>query len=256
MLRLIVIPAWRTFCWISCARSGISKPFQPASWTRNPSSWPAAASSSFALRTSCWRWATSLAVEGKTGANGLSLPKSDFVSSRPSTRSRRLTSSAIAWRVRLSLNCSVELLRWTWRWAEALQLDRADVRVGQQRLAARDRELHEDVDLVAEQAEDLRLLVRVEADLGLVADRDPALVPVLAVRDVAHALAGPEARALPRPGADERLLPVAVVGLREDDRVVVVRADEEREVAVRRVELELHRGARRAPSRCPWTARR
>ena len=120
MFRLIVIPAWRTFCWISCARSGISKPFQPASWTRNPSSWPAAASSSFALRTSCWRWATSFAVEGKTGANGLSLPKSDFVSSRPSTRSRRLTSSAIAWRVRLSLNCSVELLRWTWRWAEAL----------------------------------------------------------------------------------------------------------------------------------------
>ena len=39
---------------------------------------PAAASSALAFSRSCWRWATLVSVEGKTGANGLSLPRSAF----------------------------------------------------------------------------------------------------------------------------------------------------------------------------------
>ena len=42
----------------------------------NPFGWPAAASSDFALAMFCARCGTLVFVDGKTGANGLSLPRS------------------------------------------------------------------------------------------------------------------------------------------------------------------------------------
>ena len=46
------------------------------SWVENPELCPAAASSDLAWLMFCVRWATLVLVDGKTGANGLSLPMS------------------------------------------------------------------------------------------------------------------------------------------------------------------------------------
>ena len=112
------MPAGRTSCWMSWARSGISKPFQVSSFTVKPLGLPAASSSCLALATSRWRCST-FAVDLNTGAKGLSLPKSDFVSSRPFTSDCRLTSSAMAWRTRLSSSGSLSVRMWIWRCDDA-----------------------------------------------------------------------------------------------------------------------------------------
>ena len=46
------------------------------SWVLNPEPCPAAESSDLALAMFCVRCATLVLVDGKTGANGLSLPRS------------------------------------------------------------------------------------------------------------------------------------------------------------------------------------
>ena len=118
---------------------------------------------------------------GRPGANGLSLPRSAFVSSRPSTSALAVDEQRHRLAHALVLERLVALSQVDLAVRRGLQLDRADVGVGQQRLAARDGELDEDVDLVALEPEHERLLVGVEADLGPVGDRDPVLVPVLRV---------------------------------------------------------------------------
>ena len=99
--------------------------------------------------------------------------------------------------------------------------------------------LQDNVHLAALQRDDLRLLVGVERELR--AGRQRLAPPVVRVAHEARAHLGCVAFELERPGADERLLEVAGVVGRQDDRVVVVGRDDVGEVAVRGVEVELHR---------------
>ncbi len=119
--------------------------------------------------------------------------------------------------------------------------DHLRVRVVQQRLAARDGEVLDEVDLVPLKREDHRRFLVVELDVDPVDDR--LLAPVGLVLDDREADLGREALELERAGALERLAPVGGVEVRRnDDRVVVGGADERGEVAVRRVEVEDDRG--------------
>ena len=70
MLTPISLADWATIC----AYWGISRKFSVTSWVLKPEGWPAADSSDLALAMSCVRCATLVLVDGKTGANGLSLP--------------------------------------------------------------------------------------------------------------------------------------------------------------------------------------
>jgi hypothetical protein len=111
------------------------------------------------------------------------------------------------------------------------------VRVVEERLAARDGEVLDEVDLVALERVHHRRLGVVEDELHPVGVR--LLAPVGVVADEGGALLGRELLELERPRALERLPPVGRIEIRrDDDRVVVRRADERGEVAVRRVEVE------------------
>ena len=242
MFSLIVIPISLALFWISCARSGISKPSHVVSSTSKPSAMPASASSCLACSMSCWRCGTLVSVYLNTGANGESLPSWALPLKRPSTSPLRSIESASAWRTSLSLNGSLSVRRWTWRCVEAFSVDRLHVRVGEQRAAAGDGELRDHVDLARLQREHARLLLAVEADLGRVRVRLALLVPVLGVLAERRALPLRELVEDERARAVHGLLVVAVVVGGQDDRVVVVRAQQVRERAVRRLERELDRG--------------
>ena len=147
----------------------------------------------------------------------------------------RLISSATAWRTRLSLNGSLSVRMCSWRCCRGAQLDHVEVRVGEQRLAVDRRELGEDVDLVALDAEDRRVFLLVVLELVAVRQRRAGLVPVVGVLRVGHADVRRVLLHLPRAGAGEGLDPRRrVEALGQDDQVVVVRGGREREVAVRR----------------------
>ena len=91
-------------CTTIWAKSGISWMFSVTSWVLNPDGWPAAASSDLAWLMFCARWAMLVLVEGKMGANGLSLPMSAKPLNSALTICGRLSVSAIAWRTRGSVN--------------------------------------------------------------------------------------------------------------------------------------------------------
>ena len=118
-------------------------------------------------------------------------------------------------------------------------LDDLHVRVVQQPLRALHRHLRDHVHLAALQRQDLRLLVGEEDELG--AGRQRLGAPVVGVADEARAHLRRILLQLERPGADEGLLPVPGVVGGQDDCVVVVGRHDVREVAVRRIEVELHR---------------
>ena len=118
-----------------------------------------------------------------------------------------------------------------------LDCDDGHVRVVQERLAARHGEVLDEVDLVALEGDDHRPLLVVELELHRV--RVGLRAPVGVVAHELRADLGREAAELEGPGALERLPPVCGVEVgRDDDRVVVRRADEGGEVAVRGVEVE------------------
>ena len=95
----------------------------------------------------------------------------------------------------------------------------------------------DEVDLVALDRDDHRPFFVVELELHRVGVR--LLAPVGVVADELRADLWRVAVELERPGAVERLPPVRRIEVgRDDDRVVVGRADERGEVAVRRVEME------------------
>ena len=106
-----------SFCR-SWARSGSSKPSH-VSIVTDALLTPACCMSALAFSRSCLRCATLLSVDGNTGANGLSLPKSDLPAMRPLTSAARSTASAIAWRTRLSSNGFLSLRMWISRWTDA-----------------------------------------------------------------------------------------------------------------------------------------
>ena len=86
------------------------------------------------------------------------------------------------------------------------------------------------------------VLLLVVLDLVAVGQRLALRVPVVGVLRVGHAHVRRVLLQLPRPRAHEVLRPRrGVEALGQDDQVVVVRGRVEREVAVRRVELEHHR---------------
>ena len=121
------------------------------------------------------------------------------------------------------------------------QLDDGEVRIRQERLAVDGRELGEHVDLVALHAEDRGRRLLVELELVAVRQRLALLVPVVGVLRVGHADVRGVLLELPRARALEVLRPGRrVEALGQDDQVVVVRGRVEREVAVRRLELEHH----------------
>ena len=70
----------------------------------NPDGCPAADSSDFALAMFIARWATVWFVDGKTGANGLSLPMAALPLNSACTMAGRSSVSAIACRTRGSVN--------------------------------------------------------------------------------------------------------------------------------------------------------
>ena len=86
------------------AKSGISWTCSVISWVLNPEGCPAADSSDLALLMSCARCAMLVLVDGKTGANGLSLPRSALPLNSACTICGRLSESAIACRTRGSVN--------------------------------------------------------------------------------------------------------------------------------------------------------
>src|SRR5690348_3822668 len=96
---------------------GISTKFSVTSWVLNPEPWPAAASSDLALAMSWVRWATLVLVDGKTGANGLSLPRSAKPLNSALTIAGRSRVSAIACRTRASVNGALSLRMDSWRCA-------------------------------------------------------------------------------------------------------------------------------------------
>ncbi len=113
-------------------------------------------------------------------------------------------------------------------------------RVVEDRPAAGDGDLADDVDLLALEGEDLRAFVVVERELDAV--RVGLGAPVVVVADERGAHLGGVLVELERAGARERLLEVLGVAARlDDDGVVVVSRDEVREVAVGRLEGELDR---------------
>ena len=91
--------------------------FSVTSWVLKPEPWPAAASSDLALAMSCVRWATLVLVDGKTGANGLSLPTSAKPLNSALTIAGRSSVSAIACRTRGSVNGALSLRIDSWRCA-------------------------------------------------------------------------------------------------------------------------------------------
>ena len=101
-------------------------------------------------------------------------------------------------------------------------------------------ELRDHVDRAALQREDHRLLAGVELERR--ARQQRLFAPVVGVGHERRADALRVALKLESARADERLLPFAEVGpVGNDDRVVVVRRDQIREVPVRRLERELDR---------------
>ena len=74
-----------------------------------PEPCPAAASSDLALARFCARCGTLVSVDGKIGANGLSLPMSASPLNSALTICGRLSVSAIAWRTRGSVNGATSL---------------------------------------------------------------------------------------------------------------------------------------------------
>jgi hypothetical protein len=119
------------------------------------------------------------------------------------------------------------------------RLDRDDlyVLVLEEWSAPRDGEVLDEVHLVALEPEDHRCFFVVELDVDLVRER--LVAPVRLVAHHREPDLGCEALELERPRALERLPPVGWVQVGwDDDRVVVGRAHQGREVAVRRVEVE------------------
>ena len=151
-------------------------------------------------------------------------------------QSGRLTANASAWRISFLSNGAWSVRMWTSRWAVDLTAMIFTLCPPVSSACPVDAEnwLH-DVDRPALQREDLRLLVRVVLHRVAVEDRE-ALLPVGRVLGELNPGLTVEARHLPRPGPDERIRVLArvVVGLRQDHGVVVVRADDVREVPVRR----------------------
>src|ERR1039458_5515265 len=82
--------------WTIWANCGISRNCSVMSWVEKPDECPAAASSDFALLRFWERWAMLVFVDGNTGANGLSLPRSDSPLNRAVTVCGRLMDSARA----------------------------------------------------------------------------------------------------------------------------------------------------------------
>ena len=91
-------------CATIWAYSGISWKFSVTSWVLKPELCPAAASRDLAWLMFCVRCGTVVLVEGKTGANGLSLPTSAKPLNSAWTIAGRLIVSAIACRTRGSVN--------------------------------------------------------------------------------------------------------------------------------------------------------
>ena len=87
---------------------------------------PAAASSSLApCATSCWRCATVVSVDWNTGANGLSLPRSDLRVEQAVDERVAVDEQRDRLAHALVVNGSMSVRMWTWRCAEARELDRA-----------------------------------------------------------------------------------------------------------------------------------
>jgi len=82
----------------------------------NPLAWPASDISCFAWSMLTLRCGTEVSVCGNTGANGESLPRSDFPWNRPWTIFVRSRVSAIAWRTRLSVNGALSVRIESSRW--------------------------------------------------------------------------------------------------------------------------------------------
>ena len=100
----MVTPICFAACTTIWAYCGISTNCSVISCVVNPDACPAADSSDFALAMFCARWATVVLVDGKTGANGLSLPMAALPLNSACTMAGRSSVSAIAWRTRGSVN--------------------------------------------------------------------------------------------------------------------------------------------------------
>src|ERR1700689_2750589 len=109
-------------CTTIWANSGISSRDSVMSLVENPDGCPAAASSDLAWLMFSARWAMLVFVDGKTGANGLSLPMSAKPLNSAVTISGRLRVSAIAWRTRGSVNGAWSLRIESSRWLADLSL--------------------------------------------------------------------------------------------------------------------------------------
>ena len=104
----------------------------------------------------------------------------------PVTMSGRFSVSATAWRTRGSVNGAWSQRIESSRCALDLQVEHGHARAREQRLAARHRELADDVDRPALQRQDLGLLGVVEGELGAVGERLLAPVGLVADERRAH----------------------------------------------------------------------